>query len=98
MAGRGESTVELGDKAGKSDLELNDDVISLPKASLNAAVMIATLLSVMHSFNLGLAITMPNNSQPAMMEVRDLVLLSIMKAPPHDYSGAAVCVCAARVW
>lgn len=71
---RAESTVALTDKAGKSDVDLeiveDDGNIAVPKAPLSTAVLIATILSVMHSFNLGLAITGPNNSQPAMMEVR----------------------------
>ena len=71
MSKRGESTVELGDKAAKTDLDIRDDdeITEESKASLGAPVVIATLLSVMHSFNLGLAICMPNNSQPAMMDV-----------------------------
>ena len=66
-----ESTVELGAKSAQSDIEMQEDenIISLPKAPLNVSVMLATLFSVMHSLNLGLAICVPNNSQPVMMEI-----------------------------
>jgi hypothetical protein len=57
--------------AASSSKKLDDGMpVSMgQKAPVTTSVITAVILSVMHSFNFGIAIGTPNNTQPAMMEV-----------------------------
>lgn len=69
--------------SGGASKKLDDGipVVSGQKAPVTATVLTAVIISVMHSFNFGIAIGAPNNSAVAMQEVRG-------SAKPSD-AGAA---------